>query len=167
MSNETITSLTDFASVAGVSRGTVYKWRNRDDFPPKPKSGWNAGSVREYAKQRLAHAAKCQEGQNSDLKAIRLQRQIERLEVQNAIDGERLKREKLETDKEQGLLVERAEVDADIAQAGKALRHCIDAFRQHTIAKHPVHYEFINTLCDQFREAIHATLLEMEDEDDE
>jgi predicted DNA-binding transcriptional regulator AlpA len=81
MANGYIKTKVEFADVAQVSRPTVYQWELRPDFPKKVKGkGWDRREVQEYAKQRLEEAKERQQGAHSDLKAVKIQKQIDRLD---------------------------------------------------------------------------------------
>ena len=159
MSTErTISTWTEFAEVAGVARSTVYKWRGRADFPVKGKTGWPVTAVREYVKARMAEAAESQQGEHSELKAERLRKQIERLDVQNAVDGERLKQEQMVTDERAGQLVRIDEVKRGMHALGMIFKNQVESLRSHQTAKNPALREAINTFCDHALVSVHDAL---------
>lgn len=75
-----IKTITDLAKAAGVTRATVYVWMKRADFPKKGRYGWSRRAFREYSKKALARAKASQTGEHSDLKRVKLQRQIDKID---------------------------------------------------------------------------------------
>lgn len=72
----------DLADAANVNRSTVASWARRPDFPKPNRAGvWDAVDWAKYSKVRQEDAAKKQTGKDSDLKRIKLQKQIRILEI--------------------------------------------------------------------------------------
>ena len=155
-----VTTYTRFAEVAGVNRGTVTKWRRRDDFPVRTEEGWPVRVVRAYGRDRFAEAVKCQTGDNANLKAERLRKQIARLDVQNAIDGERLKRERMETQRRGGELVEKRAVLEDDRRRHRNVRGALESWRQHETAKHPERREVVEGVHNKMLTVIRDAMAE-------
>ena len=146
---------TKMAEICGVHRSTISNWQKRTDFPEKPK----AQNLRRYAAKRLRSIAENQKGPDSDLKREKLIAQIARLKVQTATENQRLKREKIATQEKAGLLHNVAECEADVSQAGAALRGAVDAFQKYETAKNPAHRSTIDGLCSRFLAALRSAKL--------
>jgi predicted DNA-binding transcriptional regulator AlpA len=82
MSSTHIPSKTAMANECGITRNTLARWMKRPDFPPETSSGWEREAVLTFAKSALARAAKCQTGQDSDLKRRKLELQCSILETE-------------------------------------------------------------------------------------
>jgi len=108
-------------------------------------------AVRVYAKARLHHAAEMQTGDNADLKAEKLRKQIARLDVQNAIDGERLKREQIETKRARGLMVLKADMEKEARRIGGNLDNALRSWKTHETAKRPALRDAVVALEGQLR----------------
>lgn len=97
-----ITSKTAFALRCRVNYNSVSKWSLRDDFPDL-KRGVTLAVASEYAKVRLAEAKKAQTGKDSDLKRLKLEKQIALLdyEIKTAARNDELNR--IEYESKRGL----------------------------------------------------------------
>jgi CRISPR/Cas system-associated endonuclease Cas1 len=88
-----ITSVNAFALSTKSDRSAVTKWSKRNDFPDL-KKGVDLAAAMEYAKLRKEEAAKLQTGKDSDLKRLKLEKQIALLdyEIKTAARNDELNR---------------------------------------------------------------------------
>jgi hypothetical protein len=100
------------ATMAGVSRTTLYKWQRRADWPANP----DEATLKSFAAARLAAAAKAQRGQHADLKRAKLEKQVALLTQQARrarIDADAAR---MKLDVELGKLMPEAEVKTAVIE---------------------------------------------------
>ena len=133
--SKTIKTISGQAEAAGVCRRTIKKWRERPDWVAAEDGSVGVSWLRKCAIARLEERRAAQAGENADLKRKKLAAQIKRLDVQVAIDAERLKREKIESQKLENELWPRREVIAEWCVWDKRIVAVIEGFRQRETAK--------------------------------
>jgi len=79
----TLKKITELAAAAGVDRGTVHAWKRNDlAFPKRTAKGWDRAAFIAYARRKLEQAAHRQGGENAELKATKLRKQCDLLDVE-------------------------------------------------------------------------------------
>lgn len=78
-------TINEIAAAAGISWNTAKSYTGRPGFPKRGKNGWPTEAVLKFAKTAKAQAEKSQTGENPELKAQKLRREIARLDETIAI----------------------------------------------------------------------------------
>jgi DNA-binding XRE family transcriptional regulator len=146
MKPETIKTKTTLAAALDVSRSTVYTWIEREILPAGPP--WDIeeckAAIEEYEAELEADTP------STELKERKLELECKRLVVSIQREKELLRQSKVETQKQEGELVNIRDATRDFQNAIQGIRHACDSWVQHTIAKHPQHValveDFRNTL---------------------
>ena len=133
---------------------TIALWVGKPTFPKQnARTGfWSRGKVANWV-EKHQEALDLRAKHTGD-KGVKTRLECERLRVVIDREREALKQAKLDTERTEGRLVERAAVLADDHRRHQSVRGALESFRQHETAKHPEHREMVNGLCDRMLEAI-------------
>jgi len=123
-------SVNAIADACGVTWNTAKAWSQRGDFPVPDKDGWNRKDILQYARNALEEAAKAQAGVNADLKRVKLQREILRLDELVKLDAERRKQAELETARIEGRMIPDSEVREMLAELCDCFKGGLQSFVQ-------------------------------------
>jgi hypothetical protein len=93
---------TRLAAICGVARSTVTTWQGRPDWVG---DGATESVLKRYAARRLVEARKAQTGPHSDLKKLKLEKQVRLLQAQADRAESEAARAKLQLDRERNELV--------------------------------------------------------------
>jgi len=155
-------SQNEIAKAFSVTPQSVGKWVQSKTFPKRTASGFPKDGVTAWVEAKNEREIKRTEQTGDKDEKVRLE--CERLRVVIQREQETLAQAKIETKRQSKKLVERADVEREMAKIGQTVRGRIDAFRQHQTAKHTQLKDAVDLFCDDMREEIRAALMGDESE---
>jgi hypothetical protein len=96
MGKQHVKNLTQLADALSMSRQAIYKdWKDKDGFPEKGSQGWCVDDVAEFMRH-YKREKETVSGAHQDLKRLKLQREIDMLDVKiAALKGELIDKQEL------------------------------------------------------------------------
>ena len=148
----------EISRALGRDPKTISKWASQGWFPTMFKRGWRKDAV--LAAVELHNDKTARNATHNGSRAEKTRLECSRLRVMIAKEKESLKQSEIETKRQNGLVVEIADVKTEMARLGALLKGRVESFRQHETAKRPEVKDAVDRLANTLIEDMHGALVE-------